>query len=117
MEIRGNLWVSKSQTGTGFYATIKDGKTDTKLFLSVGFKRGEEPEDGCEIDIGRGFLSCYQTKSGEAKLKLVVMDYTVKQMSEHTPKPTASAPVAPSGKPYPVSIKFEETDGDGKLPF
>ena len=28
-----------------------------------------------------------------------------------------SAEIAPSGKPYPATVKFEETPGDGDLPF
>lgn len=118
MEIRGNLWVSKSQSGTGFYTTLKDGRTDTKMFVSVGFKRGEEPDDGCEIDISRGFMSCFLTKTGEAKLKMVIMEYAVKQVSAYAPKPTPSGEIAPSGRPYPQAVKFEEVaGGDGELPF
>ena len=102
MDITGKTFISKGKYG--FYMTVKDKLNDTKAYLNVSFRKGEEPEDGGEFNINKAFLSASTSKTGEVKIKLFVMDYD---------NPNAS----PSGKAYPKGVTFEETESNGVLPF
>lgn len=118
MEIRGKTYLSKGNYG--FYMTVKD-RNDAKVFLTVGFRRDQEPKEGGEFDIKNAFLSAYPTKSGDVKLKLVILDY--EQVSESAApnapvREAAHAPLkSPSGEEYHPAVKFEQTGIGGKLPF
>lgn len=105
MDITGKAFISKGNYG--FYTTIKDKQNDTKVYLPVSFKKGQEPDDGGQFNIERAFLAVFAGKTGEAKLKLVVMDYS----------DAAGANISPSGVPYPKGVTFEETDSEEPLPF
>lgn len=49
---------------------------EDKMYIDVQFKKGEEPEETfCQIEIKDAFFSMYKTKTGLAKLKLVIMSY------------------------------------------
>jgi hypothetical protein len=73
MKLVEKLAVYRGQYG---YSTLLKNKED-KLYVQVGFKRGQEPlQDKVIIDIKDGFLSFYKDKNGLAKPKIVVMDYT-----------------------------------------
>lgn len=114
MEIRGRTYINKGQYG--FYMTVKD-REDAKVFLTVGFRKGQEPEEGGEFNLKNAFLSAYPTKSGDAKLKLVVLEY--EQVAESPQRQATPPEAAPSGEAYHPATKFEKTadDGDGPLPF
>lgn len=113
MEIRGKAFINKGQYG--FYMTVKD-REDAKAFLTVGFRKGEEPDEGGEFNLKNAFLSAYPTKSGDAKLKLVVLDY--EQVGESRPSEAPKRETAPSGETHHPATKFEEyTDMDKPLPF
>lgn len=59
-----------------YYSIIQNefnGKKTT-YFLSIGFKRGTEPENTCTIDIKTMFFSCFPS-GNSSKLKLMVGEY------------------------------------------
>lgn len=111
MEIRGKAFINKGQYG--FYMTVKD-REDAKVFLTVGFRKGEEPDEGGEFNLKNAFLSAYKTRNGESRLKLVVLEYEQVGVSRYE---TNDAELSPSGKAYPPTTKFVDVDDDGELPF
>lgn len=69
------IWIKKGQFG---YSTkLKDNREpDTKMYLSIQFKQGLElPKENCQIELLESFVSCYKTKKGEIKPKLVIIEY------------------------------------------
>lgn len=102
MEITGKTFINKGEYG--FYTTIKD-RQGAKVFLTVGFRRDEEPEAGGEFNLKHGFLSAYKTRKGEDKLKLVVMSYEQVAESQGDSRPT------------PKLTEISNTDELGELPF
>lgn len=66
------LAISKNREGSGYYTTLKNnyqGK-ESKMYMSVQLAKGLELEFGT-YDVNC-FLSCYTTKNGEVKPKIVV---------------------------------------------
>lgn len=58
----------------GFSTLAKNG--DDKLYLSVQFKKGNEPQiESGTIEIKNGFFSNYRNKKDELVVKLIVMEY------------------------------------------
>ena len=73
MKLTEKLMVYKGQYG---YSTLLK-NNDDKLYVQVGFKRGQEPYgEKAMIDIKDGFLSFYKDKNGLAKPKIVILEYT-----------------------------------------
>ena len=73
MKITEKLYVYKGQYG---YSTLLKNQED-KLYVQVQFKKGFEPvQENAEININDGFLSFYRDKNGNAKPKIVILDYT-----------------------------------------
>ena len=70
------LLVFKNQYG---YSTLaKNG--DDKLYISVQFKKGTEPEgERARIKIKDFFFSLYKNKEGTAFPKVVIMDYELEE--------------------------------------
>jgi hypothetical protein len=69
------LYINKSQYG--YSTTCKDKDKQFKTYLSIGFKKGDEPKTD-EIEILNAFFTCYkQTKDNkeEIKPKLFVMSF------------------------------------------
>lgn len=87
MRLIDKLMVYRGQYG---YSTLLK-NNDDKLYVQVGFKRGQEPlKDKVMININDGFLSFYKDKNGLAKPKIVVLSYeefenTEPQQSEYMP--------------------------------
>ena len=112
MEIRGKTYINKGQYG--FYMTVKD-REDAKVFLTVGFRKGQEPDEGGEFNLKNAFLSAYKTKSGDAKLKLVVLEY--EQVGESAPMESAPQATSRGTQAFYPATKFEQAGDDGELPF
>jgi hypothetical protein len=67
------LVVYKNQYG--FTTLAKNG--DDKMYISVQFKKGTEPDGGkVDINVLDGFFSVYKDKNNALKPKFVVMSYT-----------------------------------------
>ena len=105
MDITGKAFISKGNYG--FYTTIKDKQNDVKVYLPVGFKKGQEPDDGGQFYINKAFFTVFAGKTGEARLKLFVMEYSN----------VDGGNISPSGKPYPQGTTFEEAESESSLPF
>lgn len=73
------LLVNKQEQANGrinYYTVITNdyNSRTTKYYLSVGFKKGLEPEESCLIEVKNCFFSCYP--SGNAsKPKLMIGEY------------------------------------------
>ena len=68
----------KSDRGYGFSMLLKSKRQDgseIKMYLPVGFKKGDEPSDTVYLDATDYFLTCYETKTGEVRPKLFVMSW------------------------------------------
>ena len=79
MDVTGKVYIYKSQQYGGYSTLIKN-KDGEKMYLSIGFKKGQEPtEDKVQIEITKGFLSFYKTQQGLHKVKVVVMEYNKAQ--------------------------------------
>ena len=81
MKLTEKLMVFKGQYG--YQTLLKKGEED-KLYIQVGFRKGQEPsKEKTIIDIRNGFLDFYKTKDGLAKTKIVILDYTEVEPPEH----------------------------------
>lgn len=75
------LVVYKNQYG--FTTLAKNG--DDKMYISVQFKKGTEPDGGkIEINVLDGFFSVYKDKSNTLRPKFVVMSYTAEEQTDDT---------------------------------
>lgn len=106
MTITGDMYISKK---TGFYTTLKD-RDDNRCFLTVGFRKGAEPEDGGKFQINEAFLTCYAAKNGDIKPKLMVLDY---EAADEKPTERPVKKTAPAAQKKQQYIDVE----DGELPF
>ncbi len=81
------MWINKGEYG--FSTRLKDGQEGgPSMFMGVQFKKGNEPEGNCQIEVKDGFFSCYNSKDG-VKPKIVVMDYAILEgHNSNTPKET-----------------------------
>ena len=62
----------------GFSTLAKNKNTGDKMYISVQFTQGTEPNlDKADIKINDAFFSMYKNKAGFAFPKLVIMDYEV----------------------------------------
>lgn len=78
MEIR----TYKSRSGNGYYTTAKDTQKNLKKYIPVQFKKGTEPtDDSVDIEIKNAFFGVYNDHNNIGQIKLVVMEYTVKDSS------------------------------------
>ena len=96
----------------GYSASASNKQDELKCYISVNFKKGEEPQaDCCQIKVIDGFLSCYKKNNGEIAPKIVVMEFEIIKTYEKT-TPTEQA------KPFErTSPKMFEVKDDGDLPF
>lgn len=79
INILGEIKIYKNESG--YYTAIKnknkDGEYD-KMYVDVYFKNGimeSEIPNNTNIQIIKGFLSFYKTKTGQAKIKLIIQEY------------------------------------------
>lgn len=83
------LRVFKNQYG--FSTLAKNKNTGDKMYISVQFTQGTEPNlEKVDIKINDAFFSMYKNKAGFAFPKLVIMDYTIaeEQPSNDLPQHT-----------------------------
>lgn len=72
MKLVDKIYINRGQFG--YYTTIKNG--EDKMFITVGFKNGQEPADGTtQITILDGFLTFYKNKQGLPQTKIMILDY------------------------------------------
>ena len=57
----------------------KDGKKGKwiRVYESVQFPKGTQIDDGCMVNITKAFEGTYETRSGEARRKLIVQEYEI----------------------------------------
>ena len=69
--------------GKMFLSTSVSRKVDeneyTNFYINVNLPKGQEPEEKgtYKINVKKGFLSCYATKDGDAKLNVVVQEFEI----------------------------------------
>lgn len=92
MEITGTMYIYKSQQYGG-YSTYVTNQEKEKMYISVGFKKDQEPtEEKLKIEVKKAFLTFYKTKQGMAKPKIVVMEYSKEQQDDFMSVPTEDLP-------------------------
>ena len=91
MNLTGTMYIYKSQQYGG-YSTYVTNQEKEKMYISVGFKKENEPtEEKLKIEVGKAFLTFYKTKQGMAKPKIVVMEYAKEQQDDFMSVPMDSA--------------------------
>lgn len=82
MDLVGTMYIYKNQQYGG-YSTYITNSDKEKMYISVGFRKGQEPtEDKLKIEVTKAFLTFYKTKQGMSKPKIVVMEYTKEQQDD-----------------------------------
>jgi len=108
------LFIKKSQYGYSTKLKNEYNGEVSEMWLNVNFKKGDEPEGDCQIEINDMFLSCYKSKE-EVKPKLIVTNYKV--LGEQD-KPVEEASQAEPKKDYFAEFgKEHEDDFEDSLPF
>jgi len=91
MNITGTMYIYKSQQYGG-YSTYVTNQDKEKMYISVGFKKDNEPtEDKLKIEVTKAFFTFYKTKQGMSKPKIVVMEYTKEQQDDFMNVPLDSS--------------------------
>lgn len=85
MQVTGKTRIFKDEFGGNtYYKTTVSRKTEDGTYkntrISVQFKQGQEAEG--DIEITNGFLSFYEDKTGNHKIKLVILEYTAAETEE-----------------------------------
>lgn len=84
MKVSGETRIFRKEiNGFAVYSTnVSNKNTDgkwEKMYITVNLPKGKDLENGTDIDIKNGFLSFYKTKEGLPKIRLVIMDFDIKE--------------------------------------
>lgn len=91
MNITGTMYIYKSQQYGG-YSTYVTNKEKEKMYISVGFKKDQEPtEDKLKIEVKDAFISFYKNRVGAAQPKIIVMEYEKEQQDDFMSVPLDSS--------------------------
>lgn len=106
------LRVFKNQYG--FSTLAKNKNTGDKMYISVQFTQGTEPNlEKADIKIKNAFFSMYKNKAGFSFPKLVIMDYEVTEEN----KPDFEENKPDYVPPFTNNDVPAFTDDDDDLPF